>query len=45
MKSFSSVKGEPGAPTGLTRWHRQYSEIFVMILQACSSLVLTQRVI
>jgi hypothetical protein len=26
MKSFSSVKGDPGAPTGLTRWQRQYSE-------------------
>ena len=25
MKSFSSVKGDPGAPTGFTRWHRQYS--------------------
>jgi hypothetical protein len=25
MKSFSSVKGDPGAPTGLTRWQRQYS--------------------
>jgi hypothetical protein len=25
IKSFSSVKGEPGAPTGFTRWQRQYS--------------------
>jgi hypothetical protein len=25
MKSFSVVKGDPGAPTGLTRWQRQYS--------------------
>merc|ERR1719171_2666386 len=44
-QSVSLLNGDLGSPTGLHRWHKQYSLICVMILPACSSFVITHRVI
>ena len=34
-----------GVPNGLTRWHKQYSPMVLMMLEQCSSLVFTHRVL